>query len=101
MAAHAQASAIVEENNPCDAVGTGGLAEQCSNHSFGSTRFRDESPAEGVVFLLKTKTTLLQVAVSEVRAAFDDGSGWFAAGVRIDNADLFQKALLLCSLSKL
>jgi hypothetical protein len=33
------------------------------------------------VILLKQKATLLQVAVSEVRAAFDDGSGWFAASV--------------------
>jgi len=78
---HAQASAVIEENNACDGVGTGGLAEQCAHHRFGGTRFSDESPAESFVILLEHKATLVQVAVSKVRATFDDGSGRLAAGV--------------------
>lgn len=81
MPAHAQASAVVEENDACDAVGTGGFAEQCAHHRFGGTRFGDKSTAKGFVFLLEEKTTLVQVAGPEVWATFDDGSGWFAAGV--------------------
>ena len=101
VAAHAQASAVVEENDARDAVSVGGFAKQCAHHRFGSTRFGDESPAEGFVILLKQKATLLQVAAAEVRATFDDGSGRLAAGMRIDNPDLFQKTLLFRFLSKL
>ena len=50
---------------------------------------------------LKQKATLLQVTAAQVRAAFDDGSGRLAAGMRIDNTDLFQETLLLRFLSKL
>ena len=81
MPAHAQASAVVEVNDARDAVGIGGVEAQFATHPFGGTRFGDKSPAEGVVFLLEEKTTLVQVAGAEVRATFDDGSGWFAAGV--------------------
>ncbi len=81
MAAHAQASAVVEENDARDAVRMGGFAEQCAHHRFGGTRFGDQSPAEGFVIPLKQKATLLQVAAAEVRAAFDDGSGRLTAGV--------------------
>ena len=81
MPTHAQASAVIEKNNACGAVGAGGFAEQCAHHRFGGTRFGDESTAEGFVILLEQQATLLQIAVSEVRAAFDDGSGRFAAGV--------------------
>ena len=81
MPAHAQASAVVEKNNACDAIGTGGLAEQCAHHRFGGTRLGDKSAAEGFVIVLEQKATLLQVALAEVRAAFDDGSGRLAAGV--------------------
>jgi hypothetical protein len=101
VAAHAQASAVVEENHACNAVCTGGFAKQCAHHRFGSTRFGDESPAEGFVIPLKQKATLLQVTAAQVRAAFDDGSGRLAAGMRIDNTDLFQETLLLRFLSKL
>jgi hypothetical protein len=59
MAAHAQAPAIVEENDACDAVVTGRCAEQCAHHGFGGTRFGDKSPAEGFVFALEEKTTLV------------------------------------------
>ena len=81
MPAHAQAPAVVEENDARNAVGTGGLAEQRAHHRFGGARFGDKSPAEGLVILLKQKAALLQVAVSEVRATFDDGAGRLAAGV--------------------
>jgi hypothetical protein len=81
MPAHAQASAVVEENDACNAVRTGGLAEQCAHHGFGGTRFGDKSPPEGFVIVLEEKTTLLQVAAAEVWATFDDGSGRLAAGV--------------------
>ncbi|MDX6459228.1 MAG: hypothetical protein QOE55_2925, partial [Acidobacteriaceae bacterium] len=81
MPAHAQASAVVEENDACDAVGTGGFAQQCPHHRFGGTRFGDKSPPEGFVIVLEEKTTLLQVAAAEVWATFDDGSGRLAAGV--------------------
>jgi hypothetical protein len=81
MAAHAQASAVVEENHTCDAVGACGLAQQCAHHCFGRARFCDQSTAEGFVILLKQKPTLLQVAVSKIRATFDDGSGRLTAGV--------------------
>ncbi len=101
MPAHAQASAIVEENDARNAVSVGGFAKQCAHHRFGSTRFGDESPAEGFVILLKQKATLLQVDAAEVRTAFDDGSRRLAAGMRIDNPDLFQETLLLRFLSKL
>jgi hypothetical protein len=79
--AHAQASAVVEENDAGNAVRPSGRAEQCAHHRFGGTRFGDQSPAEGFVFLLKQKATLLQVSVSKVRATFDDGSGRLPAGV--------------------
>jgi hypothetical protein len=59
----------------------GRLAEQCAHHRFGGTWFGDKSPAEGFVILLKQKATLLQVAVSKVRATFNNGSGRLAAGV--------------------
>jgi hypothetical protein len=81
MAAHAQAPAVVEENDARDAVVAGRLAEQCAHHSFGSTRFGDKSTTERIMFLLEQKPTLLQVTISKVRAAFDDGSGRLAAGV--------------------
>jgi hypothetical protein len=81
MPAHAQASAVVEENNACDAVGTGGFAQQCAYHGFGRTRFGDESPAEGFVIALEQKAALLEVAGAEVWATLDDGSGGLAAGV--------------------
>jgi len=81
MPAHAQASAVIEEDDACDAVGTGRFAEQCAHNRFGGTRFGDKGPAEGFVIVLEEKTTLLQVAAAEVWAPFDDGSGWFAAGV--------------------
>ena len=79
--AHAQASAVVEENDARNAVPPGRLAEQCAHHRFGSTRLGDQSPAEGFVILLKQEATLRQVAASKVRATFDDGSGRLAAGV--------------------
>jgi hypothetical protein len=81
VTAHAQASGVVEENDARSAVRAGGRAEQCAHHRFGGTRFGDQSPAEGFVIFLKHKATLLQVAVSQVRATFDDGSGRLAAGV--------------------
>ncbi len=96
VTAHAQASAVVEENDARNAVRTSGLAEQCAHHRLGSTGFGDKGPAEGFVILLKQKTTLPQVPVPKVRATFDDGASRLAAGVRIDNTDLFQK-ILLCS----
>jgi hypothetical protein len=101
VAAHAQASAVVEENDARDAIRMGWFAEQCAHHRFGSTRFGDESAAEGFVIPLKQKATLLQVTAAEVRATFDDGSRRLAAGVRIDNPDLFQETLLLRFLCKL
>ena len=79
--AHAQASAVVKEDDASNAIRTGRLAEQCSHHRFGGTRFGDKSPAEGFVIHLKPKATLLQVAASKIRATFDDGSGRLAAGV--------------------
>jgi hypothetical protein len=79
--AHAQASGVVEENDARSAVLASGLAEQRAHHRFGGTGFGDQSPAEGFVILLKQKATLLQVAVSQVRATFDDGSRRLAAGV--------------------
>jgi hypothetical protein len=96
VAAHAQASAVVEENDARYAIGIGRFAEQCAYHGFGRTRFGDESPAEGFVIPLKQKATLLQVAAAEVGATFDDGSSRLAAGMRIDNTNLFQKELLGC-----
>jgi hypothetical protein len=81
MPAHAQASAVVEENDACDAGIKGRFAEQCAHHCFGRTGFGDESAAEGFVIALEQKATLLQVTVSKVWAAFDDGSCRFAAGV--------------------
>ena len=101
MPAHAQASAVVEENDARNAVRTGGLAEQCAHHCFGGTRFGDQSPAEGFVILLKQKATLLQVAAAEVRATVNDGSGGLTASMRIDDPDFFQKMLLFRVLSKL
>jgi hypothetical protein len=98
MPAHAQASAVVEENDARNAVCAGRFAEQCPHHRFGSPWFGNKSPAEGFVILLKPKATLLQVAASKARATFDDGSSRLAAGMRIDNAYLFQKTLLFCSL---
>jgi hypothetical protein len=79
--AHAQASAVVEENDARNAVRKGRLAEQCANYSFRGTWFGDQSAAEGFVILLKQKATLLQVAASKVRATIDDGSGRLTAGV--------------------
>jgi hypothetical protein len=81
MPAHAQASAVVEKNYARNAVRTGGFAEQCPHHRFGSPWFGNQSPAEGFVILLKPKATLLQVAATKVRATFDDGSGRLTAGV--------------------
>jgi hypothetical protein len=81
MPAHAQASAVVEENDARNAVCAGRFAEQCAYHRFRGTRFGDKGPAEGFVILLKQKATLLQVAASKVRATFDDGSGRLSAGV--------------------
>jgi hypothetical protein len=81
MPAHTQASAVVEENDARNAVHTGRLAEQCAHHRLRGTRFGDKSPPERFVILLKQKATLLQVAVSKVRATFNDGSGRLAAGV--------------------
>jgi len=81
MPAHAQASAVVEENDARNAVCAGWFAEQCADHRFGGTRFSNKSPAKGFVTLLKQKPTLLQVAGAKVRASFDDGSGRLTAGV--------------------
>jgi hypothetical protein len=81
MPTHAQAPAIVEENDACNAVRTCGLAEQCAHYCFGGTWFSDESSPESFVILLKQETTLVQVASAEVWATFDDGSSWFAASV--------------------
>ncbi len=81
VSAHAQASAVVEENDAGNAVRMGGRAEQRAHHRFRSTRLGDQSPAEGFVILLKQKAALPQVAVSEVRATFDDGASRLAAGV--------------------
>jgi hypothetical protein len=99
--AHAQASTVVEENYARDAVRIGRLAEQCAHYRFGSTRLGNESPAERFVILLEEQPALPQVAGAEVRASFDDGSGRFAAGMRIDNPDYFQKTLLFRFLSKI
>jgi hypothetical protein len=101
MPTHAQASAVVEEDDTRNAVRTGGLAEQCAHHRFGCTRFGDKSPAEGFVILLKQKATLLQVAAAEVRATVNDGSGGLTASMRIDDPDFFQKMLLFRVLSRL
>jgi hypothetical protein len=57
--AHAQASAVVEENDARNAVRTGGLAEQRAHHRFGGARFGDQSPAEGLVLFLEEKTALV------------------------------------------
>jgi hypothetical protein len=78
---HAQASAVVEENDACNAVVASRFAQQCANHRFGGTRFGDKGTAEGVVIALEHDATLLHVAISEFRAAFDDGSGGLTAGV--------------------
>ena len=101
MPAHAQASAVVEENDARNAVCAGRFAEQRADHRFGCTRFGDQSPAEGFVILLKSKATLLQVTAAKVRATFNDGSGGLTASMRIDDPDFFQKMLLLRFLSKL
>jgi hypothetical protein len=101
MPAHTQASTVIEENHARDAVRTGGFAEQCAHHCFGSPRFGDESPAEGFVIPLKQKAALLQVAAAEVRATFDDGSGGLTAGVRIDDPYFFQKTPLFRFQSRL
>jgi hypothetical protein len=101
MSAHAQTSAVVEEDDTRNAVRTGGLAEQCAHHRFRGTRFGDKGPAEGFVILLKQKATLLQVAAAEVRATVNDGSGGLTASMRIDDPDFFQKMLLFRVLSKL
>jgi hypothetical protein len=101
MPAHAQASAVVEEDDARNAIRTGGLAEQCAHHRFRGTRFGDKGPAEGFVILLKQKATLLQVAAAEVRATVNDGSGGLTASMRIDNPDLFQKTPLFRFLSRL
>jgi hypothetical protein len=101
MPAHAQASAVVEENDARNAVCMRGFAEQCAHHRFGSARFGDESPAERFVILLEAKPALLQVAIAEVWATFDDGSGGLSAGMRIDNPDFYQETLLFLCLSKL
>jgi hypothetical protein len=79
--AHAQASAVVKENDARNAVRAGGLAKQRADHRFGGAWFGHKSPAESFMIFLKQQATLLQVAVSKVRATFDDGSGRLAAGV--------------------
>jgi hypothetical protein len=81
VATHAQASAVVEENYACNAVTASRFAKQCAHHRFGGARFGDESTAEGFVIALEHDATLVQVAISEFRAAFDDGSGGLTAGV--------------------
>jgi hypothetical protein len=50
---------------------------------------------------MEEEATLLQVAAAEVGATFDDGSGRFAAGMRIDNPYFFQKTLLFHFPSKI
>ncbi len=79
--AHAQASAVVEENDAGHAVRAGGLAKQRAHHRFGGAWFGNQSPAESFMIFLKQQATLLQVAVSKVRATFDDRSGRLATGV--------------------
>jgi hypothetical protein len=101
MPAHAQASAVVEENDARNAVCAGWFAEQCADHRLRGTRFSDKCPAKGFVILLKQKATLLQVAAAEVRATFNDGSGGLTTSMRIDDPDFFQKMLHLRFLSKL
>jgi hypothetical protein len=81
MPAHAQASAVVEENDARNAVCAGRFAKQRAHHLFRRPWFGNKSFAEGFVILLKSKATLLQVAASKVRATFDDGSGRLATGV--------------------
>jgi hypothetical protein len=79
--AHAQAPVVVEENDARNTVWTGGRAEQRAHHRFGGTWFGNKSAAKSFVIPLKQQATLLQVAISKVRATCDDGSGRLAAGV--------------------
>ena len=79
--AHAQASAVVEENDAGDAVRVAGFTEQCAYHRVGAARLGDQSPAEGFVVPLKEMPPLPAGRHCLSRAPLDDGPGGLTPGV--------------------
>jgi hypothetical protein len=61
---HAQASAVVEENDAGDALRVAGLAEQGANHRVRATRLGHQGAAERFVVSLEEIPPGLQVAIA-------------------------------------
>ena len=85
VSAHLQDTHIIEEDHPRDAAGIGRFGEQCANQDIGASRLVDHHRPELVEFVAESGTPFCQRTVPEIGSSRDDGSGWFATGMRIDD----------------
>jgi len=87
VAAHAEVTDVVEENDSGSAGGIGGFEKSCANDDVRAARFIYNCRAESVKLVAKNAKPIGHAAAAEVGSAADDYASRFATGVRVYDRD--------------
>jgi hypothetical protein len=83
MAAHAEISDVIEEDNPCIGGRISRWTQQRSHDCVRTARFVDNSGSNMVKVLAKPNKPLTDAAGSQIGAATEHDPGGFTAGMRV------------------
>ncbi|MNP02541.1 hypothetical protein D3C76_943960 [compost metagenome] len=89
VAAHVQVAGVVEEDHPAGGVGRDRRAVQRAYQYIVAAWFQQAGAAPVIVQLAQLVALLGHAAAVQLREAFDHQAGWFAAGVRVDDVNVF------------
>lgn len=83
VAAHAQVTYVVEEDDAGNAGTIGRFEKRCADNHVRAARFVDDGGTEGVMLFAKHVQSFGYCAPTEVRPPIDDNASGFATSVRI------------------
>lgn len=87
MAAHAEVTDVIEEDDTCDAGRIGRFEQGCANDNIGAAGFIYDCGTKGVMTFAKSFEPVLHAAMTEVRPTTDDDASRLAAGVGVYDGD--------------
>lgn len=87
VSAHPKVADVVKEDDAGGRRRIYRFAKQGADDNIGTARFVDDGRAKRVVVGAETFKPSRERALAEVRTALNDDARWFAAGVRINDAN--------------
>jgi hypothetical protein len=89
VAAHAEITGIVEEDDRGGAARVVRREQICADKDVGTARFAEDGAAEMVVVGAETVKSVGEGAGAQVEARIveEDGAGWFSGGMRVYDAE--------------